>query len=216
MRGNLSCTLIAALAAAVLCTPALALDIDPPEWRGADRTTMQAWEFGTAGTQAGGTWYAFPDVYVTPLQQSLAAIVPGPGMEWQEELNGRRGVWPLSGEINLPIWNFEDPLIMKRVWIQMTWQPQRAGMVPEIVVEAPATFQVREARIVGEQDLGDGWTHTAYEALIWPNPPQETVRIFGEINVDELVIDTICPEPASLSVLAIGGLLVLARRRRSR
>ena len=39
--------------------------------------------------------------------------------------------------------------------------------------------------------------------------------IGGDVFVDQLVVDTICiPEPATMSLLALGGLALLRRKRR--
>jgi hypothetical protein len=67
---------------------------------------------------------------------------------------------------------------------------------------------------VEELPLADGWTETTYTWRIEPNPPDEFFTIGGTINVDELVIDTWCiPEPAALSLLALGSMVLLRRRR---
>jgi len=39
-------------------------------------------------------------------------------------LNGRQGVWPLSGEIWIDFPNQPEPLPFKDIYIQLTWEEQ--------------------------------------------------------------------------------------------
>ncbi len=52
---------------------------------------------------------------------------------------------------------------------------------------------------------------------IGPNPEGEwlTFWLVNSTNIEEIVVDTICmPEPASMGLMALGGLAFLVRRRR--
>jgi hypothetical protein len=84
------------------------------------------------------------------------------------------------------------------------------------------------AALVGQSHSGGwtsaGWRTDAYEFIIEPNPRWEKIGLkFRRMGVegpfevgayiDQVVIDTICPEPASLALLAFGGLALLRRRR---
>jgi len=63
----------------------------------------------------------------------------------------------------------------------------------------------------------NGWYTYNYGLTIEPNPEWEDVVINFpfETIVDQVVIDTICtPEPATLTMMAIGGAVALVRRRR--
>ena len=71
---------------------------------------------------------------------------------------------------------------------------------------------------VGPVPLQNGWFETTYKWEIHPNPPDEFFVLSGNINVDQLIIDTWCiPEPSAglLTVLGGGLLLVLRWRRQS-
>jgi hypothetical protein len=99
------------------------------------------------------------------------------------------------------------------MWVQITWRPQDQGMVPVIENLVPAPHQDYPVSIVEEELLADGWFETTFTWRISPNPVDEMFRISGSIDVDELVIDTWCiPEPATLMLLAFGGLLLRKRK----
>jgi hypothetical protein len=58
------------------------------------------------------------------------------------------------------------------------------------------------------------WYYSWYKYRLIPNPDAERVAISGSVFVDELVIDTYCPEPATMALLGLGGLGMLFRRKR--
>ncbi len=192
-------------------------DILPPEWRGEYSTTSQYWEFSDwqpnpiapDGSPLGGKPW---------LPSTQLTVIPGPDMEWiPEDASGRQGIWPLSGEIRVIVDNHEPPNEFKWMWVQLTWQPQDQGDVPILDEFDPLPDPQYEPQIVLEESLSDGWYGTIYEWRIYPNPVDEIFRISGNINVDQLVIDTWCiPEPGTLVLLVTAGLglLLFAWRRR--
>ncbi|MBN2580241.1 MAG: PEP-CTERM sorting domain-containing protein [Pirellulales bacterium] len=131
--------------------------------------------------------------------------------------SGREGIWPLSGEIAVHLDNYPEPL-EKTMWVQLTWQPQEGVGVPVLSdFDAYPTATQTPPEIVGEVDLGFGWTETTYRWTIIPNPEWESFVIGGTINVDELVIDTWCPEPSTYVLLGLGAIaLGFYRWRRKR
>jgi len=212
---------VAALTALLLLSSAgatLALDINPPEWRGLPGTTWQGWEFNVNDTMPpadiGDNRYGNPIAFVNPID-------PG----WIADLDGMQGVWPLSGEIYAEVPNTPfDPLHEKWIRVQLTWQLEPDAVNPPLVEVVGTTPEIpgvpAQAVPVQEIQVGVGdWLHTTYEITLPENPEMETIRIAGDIYVDELVIDTYCvPEPSSallaaMSLVAVVGMTVRRRRR---
>ena len=199
------------LVVGLMVVPAVADDLNPPPWRGLDGTSYARWEFGTDDPYAPpeNDWYnpyGMPEIEVQPLT------------DWYDEYDGRLGVWALSGEIWVDIWNYPEPLPHKFIWVQLTWAPMEFEPNPfPNVEEIFTTGGPYYGTLQDEFDVGPDpfeWYHSTYLIELWPNPDFETVHIWGDIYVDEVVIDTWCiPEPASLSLLALGSLVVLRRKR---
>ncbi len=202
--------------------------------------TFQGWEFEVDPGPIPGPIPIPPDFGNNLNGPGLAPLDWDPGPDgWISELNpiqiqpydprmGVGGSWvgtgivALSGTLDIPIWNDPTPREEKKVQIQLTWAPQD-GMptpFPIIGVTDIQPFGLDNSMITEPVEistilLGGGWTHSTYAFSIFPNPEYEVFRIGGDIYVDELVIDTYCvPEPASLSLLVLGGLSLMTRRRR--
>jgi hypothetical protein len=202
----LVCLTIGALFGAVVT--ATADDIQVPPWRGDDRTTSQMWEF-YANT---------PGIPILPDGPAPGGANPLPSThlvvyplgEWipYDPVSGREGIWPLSGEIRVTVDNFPG-LLEKQMWVQVTWQPQPLYPDAQPVFsgyEMPG-YEVTVPTLRGEPaPLGNGWFESTYTWLIHPNPPDEFFTIGGNINVDELVVDTKCPEPSTLVMLGLGAI----------
>ena len=190
------------------------LDLNPPAWRGLEGTTYQQWEFGTDNTTP------LPDDYFNPYGTPVLTVIPMG--DWQSSWGGRDGVWPLSGMIATTIPNSPVQNPYKMVQIQLAWAGEvgHAEALPCISVTAEGTVtlisETDELRgLTNVTGAGEYWHHTTYLYKIELNPEEETITIGSAIMVDGLVIDTYCvPEPATLGLLAIGGVALLIRRKR--
>lgn len=234
-----SLIILAAVAAFTVTTAgALADDIAPPWWRDNDhaeenRSTWQIWEFNTndPGDPLQGM---IPDYYTNPKfdpehpeDATLGASVAMQEEDWIEgPEQGRSGIWPLSGTgaitIQIPNYTPDEPELRgpgKMIWIQLTWMPQSQDAIPIILA---MTSHWQPGGIL--QDLlierpagppGSDWIHSTYRIIVHPNPDYEIINIAGNIYVDDVVIDTICPEPTTMVLMGLTVPFILKRRNRS-
>lgn len=196
------------LAIGVAVPLVVADDINPPPWRGEPRTTFALWEFSTPDI------FPPPDVFDNPFGPPELEVNPF-GDGWLPSYNGRQGVWTLSGDIFVDIPNFPEPLDMKWIWIQLTWAPipfepnPFPTVVEELTPGGPYAGESINVIPIGPED----WIHETFLIELFPNPDRERIHIFGDIYVDELVIDTICiPEPAGMLMLVVALAGLLTRR----
>ena len=229
---KLACVLVVA----ALAVPALAEDLQPPWWRGELSTTSQVWEFNQQvdpcstirpdGPAPGGQPPLASTLLFWDPSQSGFMVPPWDhympeDMPFEYEPGKRVGVGvvPLSGSLWVRVDNHDPkPENEKWIWVQLTWRPQDQGEEPIFYTLDPQP--INPPKIVQEVLLSPdpvlGWRETTYEWYLDWNPPDEVIVIGGTINVDELVIDTWCfPEPATMGLLALGGLALLRRKRRS-
>jgi len=220
------------LAAPAVCAAAPP-DVQDPPWRGQWSTTYQYWEF--LDDNPGGD-PAIPGTGVTPdgpgpLDEG-PPYIPGylPSTElWVDPFepwidldpaSGRQGIWPLSGIIDVVVDNHNPPNDKKIVWIQLVWAERIPGQHPHapiITVVHQDGYITTLPELVGNEHvpLGDDWYESTYTWEIYPNPVDERFNISGDILVDQLIIDTWCiPEPATIGLLILGGLILFRWRRR--
>ena len=188
----------------VLSSFARADDLFPPTWRGQPGTTFAQWEYLTPNPSPA------PDITFNPWGIAATRVYPGVGQNWMSQFDGRDGVWPLSGEIWVDVPNRPVTSPYKDIQVQLTWSAQAPGNVPTVLTTLPQTVP---GTLVQTTPLGGSWMHSVYTMHLEPNPDWEQILITGGINVDELVIDTICiPEPSSLMLLGLAATLMLRRR----
>jgi hypothetical protein len=193
----------------LMATSAGADDFAPPLWRGFPNTTWGQWEFGTDDQTppADDGFFAFGDPSMT--------VTPGTNMGWLDDYEGRQGVWQLSGWFDVTLQNDPVERPFKDIWLQLTWFPQNETAAPVIEILDPEVSEPFVTTPTDDEELSDGWHHTVFHFQIFPNPAEETLRVQGAINVDEVVIDTRCvPEPATLVLVVTGSIGVILLRRR--
>ena len=116
--------------------------------------------------------------------------------------------------------NFIDPLPLKLMRIQLFFDGAVSGDLIGYDLVAfdpqPTSWQIVDGS--GPEDSNFHWV----DIEIWPNPDWEEIIIYGNTggnvipgNLLRIEIDTVSvPEPATLSLLGLGGLLALLRRKR--
>jgi len=188
-------------------------DLNPASWRtdpaGQFATTLQGWSFDD------GAALTVPELVSNSFGAPTMEIVAG---TYMQSYMGRDGVlrYTAAGEIGISIPNSDNTEegTWKQIWLQVIYSdPYGAGFdIPVVTVPGYDTFER-----VSSQDLGDGFVLDTYDIIIRPNPTEEELIMFPiqcAMYVDEIVVDTICvPEPATLLVLSLGGLVALRRRK---
>ena len=193
---------------------AFADDLTPPPWRFNPGTTVQHWDFSSGPT--GFT----PDAL--PLNNSFGTPVmtPTSGAVWLPAVNGRNDVWAIAGGgLSFDIPNTGNQAHMKNLWLQVTYFGPAPGGPGYSVAGPSGVFTQVGAPITTA--LPGGWVHELTQWSVPVCPPFERVSIFpglagAQTFVDQVVIDTQCiiPSPGSASLLALGGVCALRRRRR--
>jgi hypothetical protein len=224
MKKTLSRTVLigtTVVAAMVLAAPALAFnplppdDVQPPTWRGLPNTTSEYWQFfsSTNWTQPDGSlstntgW--LPSTHITI--DSTNQWIPS------DTASGRFGIWSLTGTMDVTVDNYPTQNLEKLMWVQVVWQPM-SGVTNTGPILSGFQPQGTTPVAVGPVALTNGWFETTYKWELFPNPAEESFVLGGNINVDQVIIDTWCiPEPSALLLAtAGGGLLLVLRWRRQR
>jgi len=164
-----------------------------------------------------------------------------PMIEWPafvnyEELIGPDGTpvgaWHIGGEPGttspVTVWvpNNPDENEVKMIQWQVTatGSPTAGGNLPGVTVPGPTGGPVDPSGGVthpphphGSIQRPNGWYQYAGYIEVRPNPKGEWITFeFAQCkHIEQIVIHSLCtPEPATLGLLAAGGLLTLVRRKR--
>ena len=204
----------------------------PPDWRGNFGTVTAGWDYwGPEGLGPRTVMLSEPQ-----LIQANPGGFADPWPAWahfnssvyvHDDIGGRQSVLEVNeyGTLSFRLANYDVPNPIKYLQLQITFrQSMGAPMTFDVGSwtgdpgDPPWNFPNTVAAVVDQSyDHGDGWQTNSYWITFEPNPIYEG---FG-INftgypafIDQVVIDTWCiPEPASLSLLAVGCLLLTRRRR---
>ncbi len=179
-----------------------------PSWRGQEGSTYQAWWFSTDSKTP------LPEEVDNPYGAPLLRV--DTAYDWLSD-----GAWPLSGEMDIYIPNRDMRLDQKDIQLQLTWRPgnrDQTPFLPDQPIVGITTNPLFDSMQLSRQDLVlpiGGWILSTFTITLWPNVDEEWFTIKGDIEVDGVIIDTICvPEPATIALLGMGTLAMLKNRRR--
>lgn len=196
-----------------------------PEWIGGPGTVHAEWSRWDAaeGVFMPDTWSA-AEVSALSLPDAPDALVYEDAW-FLNALDGRDGVMMLKGlgysNMDFFIPNYKDG-ILKEIRFEITYQA--SGYSPILGLEAyvgqtPLTSGILGPYFAGRQAEEGSWMTEAYRFVIASCCDYEFVTLgFGcsgdtAIAVDRVVIDTVCiPEPATVGILALGGMVLIRRK----
>ena len=237
----MSKTFVGLIAATLLMSAPVAFGFDGgplPGWdRLADNTVFADWEFSSSGTTAWPDAAILPnginEPYITiegePNDWDYATDWPCPNDLEDTPGSGTTSGWhcddPNGGKITVTVDNIDNQNEMKRIFLQVTSTKAPSGVTPTGSGSAGAggytsgTFDPNRPHSQHPGPVpptGGTWYTYNYGLTIQPNPDSETITIevpFCTV-IEQIVVDTECtPEPATLSLLCLGGLAFIRRRR---
>jgi hypothetical protein len=205
------CTVVALTAPSIYAD-----DFAPPPWPRAHPNAVTAeWEF-FAPVNPLGPDGGLTNVGVKGTGPALtsATVVGTGGLGWGAGDGDGAWFFPAGGSIDITMNNVVDLEPFKYIRVQVTHTP---GLPIAIDPMPAANFGATGSVVVAPPVFVP--VDPTHSLFIWdmsPNPPFEmfSVIVGGTGEVDQVVVDTISiPEPASISIVAIGALALLRRRR---
>lgn len=176
--------------AALGASAAWAHDLNPAPFRGFGGSTLQCWEYDTDMLD--------PLECCQPLNNPHG--IPGAsttGM-WFPFYAGLRGIicLPEGETITKDIFNEDDALLAKCIWIQATFhRHSTGGVLSDLSCDiAPGAIPVWQ-NDVGVPGMGGNWVHRTWIFILPFCPPQETITFTakdGHVDVDQTFVETVC------------------------
>jgi len=173
--------------------------------------TSQAWTFDADDNPT------VPEISLNPYGTATATITGAAPPEWVATLLERDGVWKAEGleQVTLEIPNQMIRNPYKELYIEIGFLGDLANFS---VFPQPFGGTVElTSQNVEVVDPINNWKRLTAWYRIEPNPDSESVCYSFSGNVaaiDYVIVRTVCvPEPLTVSLLGIGGLMVWRRRR---
>jgi len=183
-----------------------------PQCTGA--ATFQRWNFDTLTNPTLPEIYN--NIYGTPTAELSTTQNPPAYFGWLDVVDGRQGVW--TGEplqITLTIPNQPIPNTYKEIHLEMEFQSILEWVK---VTPSPVDGSIVEEISRDISPVDSQWKKLTIDWRIEPNPNEETIciNISGTGGmVDYIKVKTCCiPEPATVTLLGLGALVLLKRKRK--
>jgi hypothetical protein len=198
-----------------ISAPALADDLNPPDWALGPGTIYGIWGFPSADSGQEGDYpevgemvshATHPDPWELTdtsdpdeVAHQYMGIVYTSGVTWLASHEGREGV-VTDGGMSFGAYNFPGEGT-KLIRLQVTWTGTETtmfffGAEGGTYGKWDEWIVLRDDAWIETVDLGDGWSHSTYEFLIEANPDWEEFYVGytgGDPSyIDQIVIDTIC------------------------
>ena len=204
---------------------AVADDFAPPDFRGDPLSYTVEWDAFTQGDFSAGIYWdaesytddSDPATYLYDQFSTHLDFDDPDGWAWYPDSQGG-GIYnpDRNASFAAKVINWVDWLPEKKLRVQVIWTGTSFPFISSISGFGPVSGG--EPHLEGQSDSSNEIGRFWEDWVISPNPDWEQVEFYvpqGTI-IEQIVIDTISlPEPATLILLAAGGLALLKRRRSS-